>query len=149
MEYFLGEGPGGIEVAVANSAARPARTAVRRLWKLRHGGKPSPLLLVVLWPDASGLRASLSGPLSDEAPVYEDLESSILPLDDRGARGAVRPRPVLLSTTSGRRAVPDARSGSIIRPQPVTGRAGAASSAAPSCRSAGRWPRGGSRRCRS
>lgn len=69
-EFFLGQGRSALEVAVAHSASVPSRTAVRRLWKSRHGNTASPLLLVVLYPGG----ATLCGPVGSEPPVYDSVQ---------------------------------------------------------------------------
>src|SRR4051794_941176 len=46
--YFLGNGEHALEVALATSeSGRPRADDVRRMWKARHGGRPSPVLLIV------------------------------------------------------------------------------------------------------
>jgi hypothetical protein len=71
---YLGKGRTPLEVAVARAAKSPNDGDVRNLWKRRKGNTPSPLLLIVLWPDAIGERASVCGPSGDEPPVYADRD---------------------------------------------------------------------------
>lgn len=70
LGLHLGRGSAGCEVAVAEAASRPTATELRRIWTKRHGGRASPLLLVVLHDG----EVSVCGPLGDAPPVYRDLE---------------------------------------------------------------------------
>jgi hypothetical protein len=73
--YHLGRGTTQLEVAIATSPVRPTESDVRNLWKRRRGNTPSPLLLVVLWPDgAGGERATVCGPTGDDPAVYSDRD---------------------------------------------------------------------------
>ncbi|NNN07648.1 MAG: hypothetical protein HKL85_00445, partial [Acidimicrobiaceae bacterium] len=71
---YLGKGRTPLEVAVARATKSPNDGDVRNLWKRRKGNTPSPLLLIVLWPDAGGERASVCGPSGDEPPVYANRD---------------------------------------------------------------------------
>ena len=72
--YFLGPGSVPLEVAVATTPAKPTESDVRNLWKRRKGDQASPLLLVVLWPSASGQRATVCGVVGDDPAVYWDRD---------------------------------------------------------------------------
>jgi len=71
---YIGSGEHGLEVALAHSQSRPRVDDVRKLWKQRHGGRPSPVLLVVDYPDHGTGRASICGPVGDNPPVVSGLE---------------------------------------------------------------------------
>lgn len=66
---FIGSGDHGLEVALADSSARPRVEDVRKLWKARHAGRPSPVLLVVTHDS----KAAICGPVGDNPPVISDL----------------------------------------------------------------------------
>lgn len=68
--FFLGEGDRPLEVAIAETNGRPNVTAVRRLWKKRHGRKPSPLLLLVLYGEGAGSGVAVCGPAGESPDVY-------------------------------------------------------------------------------
>ena len=68
--HYVGNGRSPLEVAVAQALRQPNDGDVRNLWKRRKDNKPSPLLLVVLWPSPNGERASVCGPGGDEPTVY-------------------------------------------------------------------------------
>ncbi len=63
---YLGKGAHGIEVAVAQCDAAPARTALLETWEYRRGGRAAPVLLVVLHREG----AALCGASGEEPPVY-------------------------------------------------------------------------------
>lgn len=69
----FGRGANALEVALAVSRPRPAADDVRRLWRERQGGRPSPLLLVVGYEAAEGTRLALCGPAGDSPPLLWDL----------------------------------------------------------------------------
>jgi hypothetical protein len=73
-KLHLGLGANPLEVAVAEATARPNVTDVRRLWERRHGNRPSPLLLVALYPDRAGTRAAVCGPVGATPRVFADLD---------------------------------------------------------------------------
>lgn len=55
---LFGNGEAPLEVAIAFSeAGAPKADDLRRLWRLRHNNRPSPLLLVVLYEDANHPKA--------------------------------------------------------------------------------------------
>ncbi|MER7209965.1 hypothetical protein ABT340_23150 [Streptosporangium sp. NPDC000239] len=67
---LFGNGDAALEVAIAFSKAGVPKTEdLRRLWKLRHGNRPSPVLLVVLYSDAGTTRAAACG--NDGDPITE------------------------------------------------------------------------------
>ena len=66
---FIGFGDHGLEVALAKSQSRPRVEDVRKLWKARHAGRPSPVLLVVNHDS----KAAICGPVGDNPPVINDL----------------------------------------------------------------------------
>ena len=72
--HYIGKGSTPFEVAVARSARQPNDGDVRNLWKRRKGNTPSPLLLVVFWPDNESDRVSVCGPGGAEPPVYSDRD---------------------------------------------------------------------------
>lgn len=71
---YLGSGKHALEVALAHSPGRPRVDDVRKLWKQRHGGRPSPVLLVVDYPDHDTDRATICGPVGENPPVVSGLE---------------------------------------------------------------------------
>lgn len=71
---FLGQGPNGLEVAVASSKSRPNASDVRQLWKRRKGNRPAPLLLVVVYSADGESRTTACGPVGDDPPVYADRD---------------------------------------------------------------------------
>ena len=72
--YFLGGGTTPLEVALAAAPTRPTEADIRSVWKKRKGNTPSPLLLIVKWPDSGRERASVCGPTGDNPPVYSDRD---------------------------------------------------------------------------
>jgi hypothetical protein len=74
--YFLGRGTHPLEVVLATAAGRPKADDVRRLWKLRHGGRPSPVLLVVGYPGHDGPCFSVCGPAGEHPTLLHDLPLS-------------------------------------------------------------------------
>jgi hypothetical protein len=66
---FIGSGDHGLEVALAKSSSRPRVEDVRKLWKARHAGRPSPVLLVVTHDS----KAAICGPVGENPPVISDL----------------------------------------------------------------------------
>jgi hypothetical protein len=75
-EVFLQPANYGLEVAVADSTKRPTRAELRKAWKVRQGGRPSPVLLAVGYPSTTGTAVAMCGPAGDEPPVYFDLDPS-------------------------------------------------------------------------
>lgn len=72
--FFLGSGDHALEVALATSAHRPAADEARALWKLRQGGRPSPLLLIVGYESHAGPRVAVCGPVGEHPPFVADLD---------------------------------------------------------------------------
>src|SRR5690606_28392656 len=66
---------GTLEVAVATSPSRPNVSDVRQLWRRRKGGRPAPLLLVVLYSTPDGLEAATCGPVGEDPAVATDLNA--------------------------------------------------------------------------
>ncbi|BBY96386.1 hypothetical protein MGALJ_60550 (plasmid) [Mycobacterium gallinarum] len=75
-QVFLQDADYGLEVAVGEAAKRPTTADMRRAWTVRHGGRPSPVLLVVGYPDAGGIAVAVCGPAGENPPVYFDLDIS-------------------------------------------------------------------------
>ncbi|MBI2708821.1 MAG: hypothetical protein HYX34_03900 [Actinobacteria bacterium] len=73
---FLGAGDHALEVAVASAAARPKADDMRKLWHARQGKRPSPVLLVVGYPEHGDTRVSVCGPVGEQPPVIHGLEAS-------------------------------------------------------------------------
>jgi hypothetical protein len=73
---FLGAGDHALEVAVATAAARPKADDMRKLWHARQGKRPSPVLLVVGYPEHGEARVSVCGPVGEQPPVIHGLEVS-------------------------------------------------------------------------
>lgn len=73
-QVFLQEADYGLEVAAAEAAKRPTTSDVRKAWKVRHGGRPSPVLLAVGYPVEGGTAIAICGPAGEEPPVHFDLE---------------------------------------------------------------------------
>lgn len=67
----IGPGAAGLEVLVARHDATPTTSELRAGWKARHGGRPAPLLLVVLHGD----QASLCGPAGDDPTPRIDVDA--------------------------------------------------------------------------
>ena len=86
---FVGNGAHAIEVAVAQSAFPPKRTALLDTWKHRRSGRAAPVLLVVLHPDG----AAMCGATGNQPPTYpcvdagqvERLAREVLDQPDRHA----------------------------------------------------------------
>jgi len=72
--YYLGQGTAALDVTVLVASGSPSTAALRDLWKRRHGGTASPLLLVVLYPGAGAQKAAICGPAGDSPTVVRDLD---------------------------------------------------------------------------
>lgn len=70
---FIQEADYGLEVALAEAARRPSSADMRKAWKARQGGRPSPVLLAVGYPGTDGTVAAVCGPAGDDPPVHHDL----------------------------------------------------------------------------
>jgi Eco57I restriction-modification methylase len=75
---FAGRGSHALEVALATTGSRPRADDIRRAWKSRHGGAPSPLLLVVAYEANGAWKSSICGPTGDEPPVEVDLDLGLV-----------------------------------------------------------------------
>lgn len=73
---FLGAGDHALEVALAVAPQRPKVDDVRKLWHARQGKRPSPLLLIVAYPDQGSTRVTVCGPVGEQPPVVGGLEAS-------------------------------------------------------------------------
>lgn len=70
---FLGEGASPLEVALASSAARPKAEDVRKMWTVRKGSRPCPVLLVVGYPHNGERRLTVCGPVGEHPTLINDL----------------------------------------------------------------------------
>ncbi len=75
-QVFLQPADYGLEVAVAEASKRPTTADMRKAWKARHGGRPSPVLLAVGYPAPDGTAIAVCGPAGDDPPVHFDLTPS-------------------------------------------------------------------------
>lgn len=66
----LGKGANALEVAIAESTGKPAVAALRAVWKARHAGRASPVVLVVLYDG----KAALCGPAGENPPAFLNLD---------------------------------------------------------------------------
>ena len=82
---FLGGGEFGLEVALADAGTKPRNDDVRRIWHARQGGRASPLLLVVGYPEHGEMKAVLCGPAGEQPPIA----ATSLPQAERLARAAL------------------------------------------------------------
>jgi hypothetical protein len=73
--YWTGRGRDALEVAYATAAGRPSATALREVWKQRHGRAAAPLLIVVGYPTDRPRRASVCGPAREDPPVVNRRRS--------------------------------------------------------------------------
>lgn len=69
MGLWLGRGSLGLEVVVVDSERRIPDVDLRKVWRMRLGGRAVPLLLVVV----SGESASVCGPTGEEPTVHTNL----------------------------------------------------------------------------
>lgn len=77
-QVFVQAADYGLEVAAAAATRKPTTADVRKAWKARHGGRPSPVLLAVGYPSADGVVVALCGPAGEDPPVHFDVERSLL-----------------------------------------------------------------------
>ncbi|MDW8079056.1 MAG: hypothetical protein RMJ16_09215, partial [Thermoguttaceae bacterium] len=82
LRLYLGQGGTPVEIVVGETSAQPTRQQLSQWWKKRHGGRPAPVLLVVL----HNSRAWVCGPTGLEPPVYENVDIGQL---DRICRAAL------------------------------------------------------------
>jgi hypothetical protein len=75
-QVFLQEADYGLEVALAEAAKRPTSAEMRKAWRVRQGGRPSPVLLAVGYPGANGPAVAVCGPAGQDPPVHFDLDLS-------------------------------------------------------------------------
>jgi len=73
---FLGQGDHALEVAVASCASRPKAEDVRKMWKARQGGRPSPLLLVIGYPEGAATSLTVCGPAGEHPTLLHSLNPS-------------------------------------------------------------------------
>jgi hypothetical protein len=73
---FLGRGDHALEVALASASARPLADAVRKTWSARQNRRPSPLLLVVGYPDHGQIRLVVCGPAGEHPTLLYGLSVS-------------------------------------------------------------------------
>jgi hypothetical protein len=69
--YWLGRGREALEVAYGAAESKPNATAVREVWKQRHGRAAAPLLVVVGYPQEGPHRAMVCGPAGEDPPVVD------------------------------------------------------------------------------
>ena len=67
---YIGHGQNAFEVAVLIAAGKPTASALQTAWKMRRGGRASPVLLVALYSD----KAALCGPAGEDPPVRYDID---------------------------------------------------------------------------
>ena len=73
---FLGRGGHALEVALGSSAVRPKAEDVRKLWSLRQGNRPSPLLLIIGYPKDGNFGLTVCGPAGEHPTLLHDLDTS-------------------------------------------------------------------------
>ena len=73
--YWTGRGRDALEVDYATAAGRTSATALREVWKQRHGRAAAPLLIVVGYPTDRPRRASVCGPARGDPPVVNRRRS--------------------------------------------------------------------------
>lgn len=72
VRIVFGSGENPVEVAVAYNTTRPRTDEVRALWKKRHANRPSPVLLVMLYPGGAGpAQAAAIGTAGDPTPIFD------------------------------------------------------------------------------
>ncbi len=69
--YWLGNGSNALEVAYGSAGRQLNATAVRSVWKQRHGKGAAPLLLVIAYSEKGRPRALVCGPAGEDPPVVE------------------------------------------------------------------------------
>src|SRR4051812_20849618 len=75
-QLFLQDANYGLEVVVAEAGKRPATADMRKAWKARQGGRPSPVLLLVGYPGDEDTSIAVCGPAGEDPPVHFDLTPS-------------------------------------------------------------------------
>jgi len=71
--FFAQAGANGLEVVLAEAGARPSVADLRKAWEARRAKRASPVLLLVGYPVAEGLRIAACGPLGDQPPVHHEM----------------------------------------------------------------------------
>ena len=66
----------GLEVVLAEAAARPSAADMRQAWSKRRAGRVSPVLLTVFYSAPDGLRVSLCGPTGSRPVIHHGIEPS-------------------------------------------------------------------------
>src|ERR1039458_3168624 len=66
---FLGKGDHPLEAALASCSARPKAEDVRKMWTTRQGRRPSPLLLIIGYPESGVTRLTVCGPVGEHPPL--------------------------------------------------------------------------------
>ncbi len=69
--YWTGKGRDALEVAYGTAVTKPNATAVREVWKQRHGRAAAPLLVVVAYPKVESQRTVVCGSAGESPPVVE------------------------------------------------------------------------------
>lgn len=67
-----------VEVALAQADHKPTLSGARQVWRDRQAGRPTGVVLVVVYPEGSGSRAVLVGPFDESSTADHEL-----PLVDR------------------------------------------------------------------
>lgn len=88
VALFLGRGPRPFEVAVARSSNRLSRKRIRDIWRVRHGGRPCDVLLVVLYASSAGVELAATAGPSQGDPTYIDLPAAAVEAVARRALAA-------------------------------------------------------------
>ncbi len=73
---FLGKGDHPLEVVLASCGGRPKADDVRKLWTGRQNRRPSPLLLIVGYPENGDISLTICGPVGDHPTLLNDLAVS-------------------------------------------------------------------------
>ena len=73
---FLGKGDHPLEVVLASSGGRPKADDVRKLWTTRQNRRPSPLLLIVGYPENGNVSLTICGPAGEHPALFNDLAVS-------------------------------------------------------------------------
>lgn len=68
---WTGPGRDGLEVVYGTAGTKPSKTAVREVWKQRHGHRAAPLLAVVAYPESQSHQTMVCGPAGEDPSVVE------------------------------------------------------------------------------
>ena len=71
---YIGSGDLGLEVAVYQSAARPAARLLQDAWKARRGNRAAPVFVIAMYDG----RAWVCGPTGDDLPILADKEPAVI-----------------------------------------------------------------------